>query len=574
MAVGRNQPCPCGSGRKFKRCCLGAANAQPLLLHASPMEAEELLWEDETGDYDETDPVERIAHAIAAKVAAQGDLTLDRESREFLAESPECLLFFLEGFLKAGNPQHREADDHLADAYLTLIGVELNILRATGDFGDSWTRQVLDDFETRLVDALRGGEATLEQIISITEIMLKERIQPGPELAALFGEAYERLGAIAQPPDPAALCAQIAAECEGDPFAVRDVLFSSIRFTGAISSELIGALFSARQNTVSDGAALGVLDPQLEVRSAVAAALLVHAPNAITSATLRRLIAIRRWLPESERAPIDQAVRAARLGGVECAQWKPGAGIVEIRVSSPDGAGAQMAMIVSNSDGGYRLSGILFKGGAGIPDAWTSDPQSMREIKGLLNERSSDVYLLRGSRRYLDLMVGYYLKDALNHGVLPAPRLLELAEYLQAPQWQPMQPGWRELLADLLKEVRGELLNPNSVNAIIATSAKWGMKRKWSQSWAEDGEAVGRLLARMDGRLIETVCEKIIDKILEKRREVWAERFTLTALWMKEAPKCSLPWEHFAIVAHKIVEGMALRKLPLMHSIAEATAFL
>jgi hypothetical protein len=24
-AVGRNQPCPCGSGRKYKRCCLGAA---------------------------------------------------------------------------------------------------------------------------------------------------------------------------------------------------------------------------------------------------------------------------------------------------------------------------------------------------------------------------------------------------------------------------------------------------------------------------------------------------------------------------------------------------------------------
>jgi uncharacterized protein YecA (UPF0149 family) len=27
-AVGRNDPCPCGSGRKFKKCCLGAdANA-------------------------------------------------------------------------------------------------------------------------------------------------------------------------------------------------------------------------------------------------------------------------------------------------------------------------------------------------------------------------------------------------------------------------------------------------------------------------------------------------------------------------------------------------------------------
>jgi len=25
VKVGRNEPCPCGSGRKFKRCCAGAS---------------------------------------------------------------------------------------------------------------------------------------------------------------------------------------------------------------------------------------------------------------------------------------------------------------------------------------------------------------------------------------------------------------------------------------------------------------------------------------------------------------------------------------------------------------------
>jgi len=25
LAVGRNAPCPCGSGRKYKKCCLSAA---------------------------------------------------------------------------------------------------------------------------------------------------------------------------------------------------------------------------------------------------------------------------------------------------------------------------------------------------------------------------------------------------------------------------------------------------------------------------------------------------------------------------------------------------------------------
>ena len=35
MKPGRNDPCPCGSGRKFKQCCL---------LKAEPIPADELLW--------------------------------------------------------------------------------------------------------------------------------------------------------------------------------------------------------------------------------------------------------------------------------------------------------------------------------------------------------------------------------------------------------------------------------------------------------------------------------------------------------------------------------------------------
>ena len=30
MGIGRNEPCPCGSGRKYKQCCLGKNIAMPL----------------------------------------------------------------------------------------------------------------------------------------------------------------------------------------------------------------------------------------------------------------------------------------------------------------------------------------------------------------------------------------------------------------------------------------------------------------------------------------------------------------------------------------------------------------
>lgn len=29
VKVGRNEPCPCGSGRKYKKCCLGRPGAEP-----------------------------------------------------------------------------------------------------------------------------------------------------------------------------------------------------------------------------------------------------------------------------------------------------------------------------------------------------------------------------------------------------------------------------------------------------------------------------------------------------------------------------------------------------------------
>ncbi|WP_368860677.1 SEC-C metal-binding domain-containing protein [Bradyrhizobium sp. Arg816] len=44
--VGRNDPCPCGSGKKFKKCCLGSQSLnEPLsgLRQASPQALEDDL---------------------------------------------------------------------------------------------------------------------------------------------------------------------------------------------------------------------------------------------------------------------------------------------------------------------------------------------------------------------------------------------------------------------------------------------------------------------------------------------------------------------------------------------------
>jgi hypothetical protein len=58
MKVGRNEPCPCGSGRKYKKCCLGT-DFDPALLDDPPLPAAAAAADDdfispgEIGDYGE-----------------------------------------------------------------------------------------------------------------------------------------------------------------------------------------------------------------------------------------------------------------------------------------------------------------------------------------------------------------------------------------------------------------------------------------------------------------------------------------------------------------------------------------
>ena len=48
--VGRNDPCPCGSGKKFKKCCIGKAELPQIASHEDPFDIDEVYEFDDTGD--------------------------------------------------------------------------------------------------------------------------------------------------------------------------------------------------------------------------------------------------------------------------------------------------------------------------------------------------------------------------------------------------------------------------------------------------------------------------------------------------------------------------------------------
>src|SRR5207253_1788470 len=124
-------------------------------------------------------------------------------------------------------------------------------------------------------------------------------------------------------------------------------------------------------------AVLLLFDPDSAVRRTVSGAL-AQVAALLTPTEVRRLIAIRNWRPEDERADVDAIIRKARAEGVDCAPWDAGdaEGIVATAV---DGAKAQAFLLVSPAGRKKRFSSILIKDG--IADAFSGEPETRRQIE-------------------------------------------------------------------------------------------------------------------------------------------------------------------------------------------------
>jgi hypothetical protein len=140
-----------------------------------------------------------------------------------------------------------------------------------------------------------------------------------------------------------------------------------------------------------------LLDPDRVVRRAVAEAL-ATVPSALSPTEVRRLVAMRNWRPENERAEVDGIVRKARAAGVDCAQWEAGS-TETILATAIDGAATQGFLLVSPAGRKNGFSSILTKGG--VADAWSGEPESRRRIEAALADSGMDAPMtVSGS--YLD----------------------------------------------------------------------------------------------------------------------------------------------------------------------------
>jgi hypothetical protein len=247
-------------------------------------------------------------------------------------------------------------DDVLATGYLFRLHKAEHLRYRT----DRWpaTPQADWEFQAGIVARARQTKPTAA-CSSCWESVAPVKIPASTELAA--ASATRRRSERGQSVQlTSAALAGILDACGGDPFtAVGSLIESGHAIPAETRGALASALALAGMSEARAAAVLFLLDPDSNVRRSAAAALAQVAAS-LGPTEVRRLIAMRNWRPENERAGVDAIIRKARAVGIGCAQWTAGS-VETILASCIDGASAQGFPLVSPAGRKKRLSSILMR---------------------------------------------------------------------------------------------------------------------------------------------------------------------------------------------------------------------
>lgn len=113
--VGRNQPCPCDSGKKYKQCCLDADEAARVAARPAQPTGRE-VGKSGFGNYDDIDPLDRLSNGTVDFINAGRLEEAERMCQQLLVEFPDVP----DGHMRLGLLHRRRGDNHKAAEHLRL----------------------------------------------------------------------------------------------------------------------------------------------------------------------------------------------------------------------------------------------------------------------------------------------------------------------------------------------------------------------------------------------------------------------------------------------------------------------
>jgi hypothetical protein len=506
----------------------------------------------------------RIAQAIAKGRPPPFSAALDR----YCETSPREIFAAFAGASRHMPPAGK--DESLAIGYLFLLQRLLEHLRYRIDRGYADATRLIADFQADVVRQVESGNADGRMLAFVGGALHQAQIPASSELAAASSKHLaDRNQDGPLPTDVEEALAGILEACDGDPFVTVGALIESGHSMPAEArSALAGALVLAGSPEARGAGLLFLLDPDPAVRRGTAGAL-AQVATALTATEVRRLIAMRNWRPENERAEVDGVIRRARAAGIDCAPWVAGS-IEAIAATAVDGATAQGFLLISSAGRKKRLSSILIKGG--IADAWSGEPETRRRIETSLAAAGRDTPTLAVSRSYLDRAVADQLALCIEKGEAPPFGLLQVAEVIGGANWQPARMAFNETLAGLMAEIPKAMCEPAVLASVLRRSNELADLEAVAQSWFEDDPQVTRAVEQARGCDRAKLATFLLQSVMARHRDRWAEIVLRTALWMHEAPEAAdLCWRELAVVTKALADGRDMTEIGLMRDIALRT---
>lgn len=521
------------------------------------------------------DDVKTLAKLVARDAKASWRYGHAGQAQDVLHQNPDAVLAIIDLLHREAN--RKKPNDSMVNAYLYMLSTSLEGIRYQIDRGYAWATELVEQVKELLLGLAKGGIIRGTLLIAILNAFRQARLDAGPELSALAGDLA--VGQVEPPPNvsPADLDRMLIAMAEetgGDEFALHAQIAD---FTQALPPEfrhsMVIHLAGASAELLRMTAALSILDPAAEVRRATCRMLeqiAGSAPTLIPPATLRRMIAVRNWLPEADRPFLDAAVKKARSRDVACASW-PKRQVLDVSATAIDGSGAQSLFAIVKEGRRHRIGALLVRQGIGVLDAWSLPQLAKADLTRFITETSSQVFLIPVAPEYLDIVVQHYLGTGLANAAVPPVGMLDFVEAVGVEHWQPQAVTPDDLVRRMEGEAGPAASAAAEIERIVAGSRALLTRMPFLDSWFED-DAEADAIIRSAGRARKaSKVALVLAKILEPRRRKWAEKLLWSALWAKLGTGQTLPWEPFFILGRDLLGERPLQDIPLMVAIAERT---
>ncbi len=586
--VGRNDPCPCGSGKKYKRCCQGkpGTGSAAAVTDSGPALVTHLS-DQATGARPDDPALTRQAEGLIATVVrwrrrpghgarwgAEVQATL--EAKQVLAFP--LLRLLLTRYAPDGRQQTPPPDYAVC---LGLLEETLTQIRYSVERNRPTAVAMAEQLQKEIAAEVFRPEVDVRVQQDLIMALHGSKLELHPsirEKAVDVAGYYARFSAGKGAPDLDGLFTRLVREIK--PMNAFDLLDPVLAEMAVMPTDgqvvLAAGMLASSQPMFHDLAVLMLLHPEPLVRTRLPE--LYRAPACLGNLSpvgLRRLIGLRNWLPVEERPGIDALIKAARVVGVTVAPL-PSTEPIGVHASPFDGSGTQAVWMAVKDRKRYRIESLLVRQAYGVREAFSQPDLTKRELEGISQQMRDGTRTIPVDGDYLRRMTGHFIAVGQSRGAPPPPQLLSTNEWAGGGYWTPEPVSPADEIERLGPAFRASVIAERE-QGVLAASKHWPESQGFAASWFEDDARIEALLRAQIGdpdrwlACLPQAANAILSGLLEPKRDVWIERLLWMALLSAacQHDRPPMPWPAFVVIAKALQRGTPLAEVPLMQAVAE-----